>query len=316
MEDDTYSSIFKALKHPIRRRILKILEAQPSSYTDILRSLDIDNGLLNYHLENLGELVSKLPDERYILSDYGRAAVALNHRVEEPPKREEIGLMPRLAGSASLKIVSVLLLVAVIGVAGFYADLNGRYSALATINEQLSTQIADSNAKLGELSAINELRDLAKSKSDVRLVYSFSRYFSRSYETHLEADGNVTKQYAMSGSPWMYVYAPDANVTLTVIAIIQSGDGTKLPITVQRSQSGQSRPFNFTENDVIFREDVYPYAELKVALPESGWYLINPGPIIGNEQSFFFSVPDGNFYVTIYAQMSQNGERILFGAVE
>ena len=50
LEEDTYSSIFNALKHPIRRRILRIIEDKPTTYTEIQNQLSIDNGLLNYHL--------------------------------------------------------------------------------------------------------------------------------------------------------------------------------------------------------------------------------------------------------------------------
>src|SRR4030043_11531 len=84
LEEDTYSSIFKALKHPIRRRILRMLNEQPRTYTEILNELGIDNGLLNYHLENLRELLAKGDDEKYRLSEFGRAGLSVIERVETP----------------------------------------------------------------------------------------------------------------------------------------------------------------------------------------------------------------------------------------
>jgi len=84
IEEDTYSNIFQALKHPIRRRILKMLKQQPMTYTEILNELGIDNGLLNYHLENLRELMAKGDYEKYRLSEFGRAGLSVIDRVETP----------------------------------------------------------------------------------------------------------------------------------------------------------------------------------------------------------------------------------------
>ncbi len=63
LEEDTYDKIFQALKHPIRRRILRELESQPATFTELLKSLGIDNGLLNYHLNNLNELITRVREK-------------------------------------------------------------------------------------------------------------------------------------------------------------------------------------------------------------------------------------------------------------
>ncbi len=83
-EDDTYSTIFTALKHPIRRKILRRLQSSPATYTELLNQLTIENGLLNYHLESIRELITKMEDGRYTLNEFGRAGVQLLQRVEEP----------------------------------------------------------------------------------------------------------------------------------------------------------------------------------------------------------------------------------------
>lgn len=46
-EEDTYTAIFSALKHPIRRKILRMLEMAPATYTEIMNALGIETGLLN-----------------------------------------------------------------------------------------------------------------------------------------------------------------------------------------------------------------------------------------------------------------------------
>ncbi len=62
-EEDIYNVIFKAMQNPIRRRILRTLSEVPSTYTEIQRTLNIDNGLLNYHLDNMRDLLTKNDEE-------------------------------------------------------------------------------------------------------------------------------------------------------------------------------------------------------------------------------------------------------------
>ena len=83
-EEDLYNEIFKALKHPVRRHILSLLHDEPQSYSNILRALNIDTGLLNYHLENLGSLIAKDEEGKYGVSEFGRAAIRLKDGIEAP----------------------------------------------------------------------------------------------------------------------------------------------------------------------------------------------------------------------------------------
>jgi DNA-binding transcriptional ArsR family regulator len=82
MEEETYSVIFRALKHPVRRRIMKNLSHRPMSFMDLARELAVDGGHLTYHLESLGHLVSKDEEGRYSLSVFGTAALHLFSEVE------------------------------------------------------------------------------------------------------------------------------------------------------------------------------------------------------------------------------------------
>jgi DNA-binding transcriptional ArsR family regulator len=83
-DEETYSVIFAALKHPVRRRILRMLSDEERTYTQMLTELDLDTGHLNYYLESLGELLAKTDDGKYRLSEFGRAALDLMDGVEEP----------------------------------------------------------------------------------------------------------------------------------------------------------------------------------------------------------------------------------------
>jgi len=88
-EEDVYTEIFSALKHPIRRRILKMLEQENHTYTSLLNGLGIESGLLTYHLENLGSLIGKTDDGKYRISEFGQAALKLTKNIEDPIKTSE-----------------------------------------------------------------------------------------------------------------------------------------------------------------------------------------------------------------------------------
>jgi len=112
-EEDLYTEIFSALKHPIRRRILRSLESSRRTYTELLNDLGVDTGLLNYHLEHLGSLIRKNKDGRYTLSDFGVAALRLTTRIEDPRERKDdfhfLGL--RFPKTPVILIVVALLLI-------------------------------------------------------------------------------------------------------------------------------------------------------------------------------------------------------------
>jgi hypothetical protein len=112
-EEETYSLIFSSLKHPIRRKILRMLEHRDLTFSEILEILAIDSGHLSYHLENLGELVTHTQDGKYGLSSFGTAAVKLMGGVEEydartTPSRSKAVNITRIL---SLAIALTLLLV-------------------------------------------------------------------------------------------------------------------------------------------------------------------------------------------------------------
>jgi DNA-binding transcriptional ArsR family regulator len=112
-EEDIYTEIFSALKHPIRRRILRSLESDRRTYTEMLNDLGVDTGLLNYHLDHLGSLIRKDEDGRYTLSDFGVAALGLTTRIEDPrKKKDELNLLGyRLPRTPVILIVVAALLI-------------------------------------------------------------------------------------------------------------------------------------------------------------------------------------------------------------
>ena len=87
IDEDTYSTIFAALKHPIRRRILRMLSEKPSSFTEILNMLSINSAQLSFHVKSLRELTTQTESDKYALSVFGKAACSLMGKVEETATR-------------------------------------------------------------------------------------------------------------------------------------------------------------------------------------------------------------------------------------
>jgi DNA-binding transcriptional ArsR family regulator len=118
VEEETYSVIFTSLKHPVRRKILRMLAEKPLHFSEIQESLAIDSGHLNYHLDNLCDLVAHLEDGKYALSSIGLAAVKLMSGVEEhqPQARHE-----RLKPRQIVSTVYPLILVGALLIASFFA---------------------------------------------------------------------------------------------------------------------------------------------------------------------------------------------------
>ena len=85
-EEEAYSIIFAALKHPVRRKILRLLSKGSRSFTEMQTLSNVNSPYLTYHLESLGDLVSKMESGVYKLSSMGEGAVALMEKVEETPK--------------------------------------------------------------------------------------------------------------------------------------------------------------------------------------------------------------------------------------
>ena len=144
-EEETYSTMFTSLKHPARRKILRMLGEKPKSFSRILEELGISSSHLTYHLENLGELVTKMDDGSYKLSTFGRAAVLTMKGVEEAP---EIQPKHPLSLPTIWKTIFSVLMIAVVILASLsyvqYNSLNQISEAQKTLESDL-TQLEAQN---------------------------------------------------------------------------------------------------------------------------------------------------------------------------
>jgi hypothetical protein len=112
-EEDTYSRIFSTLRHPVRRKILRILSENQMSYTGILKYLKVTTGFLNYHLENMSSLISKNDNGQYYVSSFGKAALVLISNVEmsEKTPRDLIILNKKIGWKyVALFFISILIM--------------------------------------------------------------------------------------------------------------------------------------------------------------------------------------------------------------
>lgn len=136
-ETDDYDRIFTALKHPIRRQILVLLEENDeASFTEIQKAVGVaDTGLLSYHLKELAPLVAQSERGRYILSEVGQASMTLFRKVEKEKQATSINVQ-RFPGGIIGQAVFLFLIVAVTLTAplsvDIYLSVQSIYSGLTT----------------------------------------------------------------------------------------------------------------------------------------------------------------------------------------
>ena len=151
-EEETYSVIFSSLKHPARRKILRLLADSPRTFSEILGQVDVDSSHLSYHLDSLKELLKK-EDGRYSLSDFSVAAASLMSKVEEPEKRGSplrksvAKIHPKL-----LFVLLVSLLVVAVLASMYFQSLNGEL--VSTIQEERWRVAGHAASSMRKLSAM------------------------------------------------------------------------------------------------------------------------------------------------------------------
>ncbi|MCW4009717.1 MAG: winged helix-turn-helix domain-containing protein [Candidatus Bathyarchaeota archaeon] len=147
-EDEIYSTMFSSLKHPARRKILRMLSERSMSFSQMLEEIEVSSSHLTYHLETLGELVSKLDSGQYKLSTFGEAAVSTMKRVEEAPadKAKQLSRLP-----LRWKSLFALFAIALVLLSSFSALQYASLNQMAKDNETLVATLNDVNAENQQL---------------------------------------------------------------------------------------------------------------------------------------------------------------------
>jgi DNA-binding transcriptional ArsR family regulator len=294
-EDDTYSSIFTALKHPIRRKILRILDQAPTSYTEIQKQLEIDNGLLNYHLDNMRDLIVKGEDSRYNLSEFGRAALRVTTKVEEPNRRKTDGVSTRL-----LLGIILILVIATASLSGFNILLFNNYQSQSTELSKTRTELDSAVLKLDNLTPLGELANISKpaswTTSGVQIVSGFPMsytYQNLTQNTSLNdwTTSIITFYVPVNGAIVHLELQVDPVNVYELELTIQKGDAwnndTRINVGTKASYFNLTDPRNPTLNDIVWQspmlwsvktKDNGAYESPTLA---QGWYTFSLfGPIV------------------------------------
>jgi DNA-binding transcriptional ArsR family regulator len=156
-EEETYSVMFSSLRHPARRKILRMLSEEKMTFSQMLEELAIPSSHLTYHLENLGELVVKDENGKYELSSFGKAAVSMMKGAEEVPAThaKRFSALPfRWKTLLALLTVAIVLLAttsyyqfaSLNNLSNNYNALQGNYNNIKAQNQELLLSNTSDNA--------------------------------------------------------------------------------------------------------------------------------------------------------------------------
>ncbi len=286
-DEEVYSRIFSALRHGVRRRILRMLSKGKLTFTSMCDGLGITSSHLTYHLDALGELISK-DDYGYALSVFGRAAVSMMSSVEDSPVPP-----PRLGANRWFKALSAILLVGLVVVSGLYVDLSGRFREQEKRVEALMDECEAISESYGKFAGMEDLVDILVEQPYTRFAqgYSIVSGFSLEYwhDWAYEAPIRTWRRQ------FIVFYAPVDGLRLSLhLYAVCSEEGALIPLTLQRGNAFHNESGVFVEERVYpdgSREEAWQSPVIwtinatgneahEAALPSEGWYtLCMTGPI-------------------------------------
>lgn len=123
-ETNEYDVIFTALKHPVRRQILLLLEERGEvSFSEIQNVVSInDTGLMSYHLKELAPLIEQSARGKYRLSGIGQTSVTLFRKVESEKERLDTAIRSELEKLVG-EIIFVFFIVVITLIAPLSVDI-------------------------------------------------------------------------------------------------------------------------------------------------------------------------------------------------
>jgi DNA-binding transcriptional ArsR family regulator len=330
-DEEVYSTMFNALRHGVRRNILRMLEGGELSFTTIAERLNLSSSHLTYHLDSLKELVSKT-DSGYSLSLFGVAAVDMMRKVEEPPDS-------RVFGARNQRYIIVGLVAALVIVSGLYGTTYFEAAGLRSLGRQQEVLVEALREEYEPFASLSELIDTRPFTHFSRGLYAVSGW-TLSYGHDTSKEFSHEENYY---PPYFYAafYAPVDNLTL----YLQPGKYFPMgefsyPLTLQRGNAWmnesavrveQTYPdLNITEvmwqSPVIWRMNVTDTTQLEVPLPSEGWYtLCMTGPIRKTRagatryKGGIYSVVNGTIVVAEHVdiwldfKLLRGGDEVLYG---
>jgi DNA-binding transcriptional ArsR family regulator len=263
-EEETYSTMFTSLKHPVRRKILRMLSEKSRNFSEILEALGISSSHLTYHLESLGELVSKTDDGKYKLSTFGEAAVTTMNKVEEAPKVTE----PKRLQSLPIKwkYFFVMLMIGLVVLAGVSY-----------------TQYQSLNRVSAEYEKLKELVELVEKGASLQSEYTMR------YKCSIFDSG-----FSLEGFPWYCaIYSQyDKSILCLDLSVSTILNESQFPISVQKGNvfdlgTNETAPVIWSANATM--SSIIWWREYLVPLAPKGWYTISlVGPATNTD---IFTIP-------------------------
>lgn len=147
--EERYSTMFSSLKHPARRKILKMLSEKSMTFSQMLDKLNIPGSHLTYHLETLSDFLVKMEDGKYKLSSFGESSVSMMKGAEERPSSQTNKVSPLSLRRKTLfaVLITFIVLFASLSVVQYislnqmamdYELLQADYEKIKSQNHQLS----------------------------------------------------------------------------------------------------------------------------------------------------------------------------------
>jgi DNA-binding transcriptional ArsR family regulator len=295
--------IFASLKHPIRRRILRILSGGPQTFSDLQKTFAIESSHLTYHLDGLGNLLLKTDDGKYALSSLGEAAVSTMKHVEEPPKATLHLQFP----SRNWKLLTAAMLVGLILLSTLLvfqhqslSELSARYSSLSeeqkllqealkdvglyfggavvtsehTVNDSIATALLQKEGNFTEYVYIMNVTDVM---NETGWVLSSVKIWNENESATFDVTiFNVT-------TPWghnidMYsIYSLTGNSTLRIgISVNSSQPQASAYLSIDNSLNSANQTFAGSLEGYfhLWDKEVTGNATFSVPLPSAGHYVL------------------------------------------
>jgi len=283
INEEVYSTIFNALRHGVRRNILRMLNKQELSFTAMEETLSLSSSHLTYHLEALKELVTKT-ENGYKLSVFGQAAVEMIEKVEDPPQE----LAKR---NLKFKQISTILLAITLITSGLFS-----YSQIQ-LNEMRNDQTDQIN-QINILTEKLELYEFQTEQLQSRMEVQFSQGVSGVIGWTVEYKHDYSREIPIEDNfypPYHYAifYAPADNLTLHLEpGKYKTPNDFTYPLTIQKgnawwNESSVKRIECFGEEEqvswmspIIWQQNMSRTDIIEIPLEEQGWYtLCMTGPI-------------------------------------
>lgn len=232
-KEEIYSIMFSSLKHPVRRKILRVLADKPLAFSDMLDLLGISSSNLTYHLDSLGELVSKDENGVYRLSTFGKASVDTMKIVEDAP---QVQTKKRNGKTRKWQILTGALLICVIALAGLSAlQLN--------ITNQATAERDALQSKYDQLLSWTSTTDNAIEFLQKVVELDTTKYQATLLDRTVEVKSNLggiteeTMHYILAGTD-----ATGANSKLSVTFRFRNGEFSRYQLTVDEGSPIYANP--------------------------------------------------------------------------